>query len=133
MGNKFALHAVGILVLLPTTLAAAFWSLLGVGFSVAFFRTGDHVFASLLLLLAMAAGWFGIVTLWRLYYSFLSDRHPRSNFVVIWAGLACGCVTSLALIATTGGSILFRVVFFGWPLLAVALFLIALVRQPDAA
>ena len=123
MGNNFATHAIGILVIIPTTLVAAFWSLLGVSVALSERPSG------ILVLFALLAGWFGIVTLWQLYHDFLGGE-PHPNILVAWLGLACGCITSLVLIVTSGGSAMFRIVFFGWPLIAAAYFSFGLVRRP---
>lgn len=102
---------------------------MGISFAMDTFQRHEHVIASTVLLAALTAGWFGLVTLWRLYYCLL---HKRTDFNrnVAWAGLAFGCLVSLGLIATTGGTLTFRVVFFDWPLLAAAFFAIVLWRLP---
>lgn len=127
MPNAVALRAVAILVLLPGTLVSGFGSLLGFAFVADSFRRSDHVAAGAVLLVAMAAGWFGLVTSWRLYYGLLRGRTGFDRRVA-WAGLTCGSLVSLGLMVATGGSLNFRIVFFGWPLLAAAFFGIALWR-----
>lgn len=129
MPNTIALRFVAILVLLPSTLVAAFWSLMGIPFAEDALQRRGHAVAGTVLFAALAAGWFGLVTLWRLYYHLLHER-TDFNRNIAWAGLAVGCLVSLALIATTGGTLTFRVVFFGWPLLTAAFFAIVLWRIP---
>lgn len=131
MLRQLALHAVALLVLMPSTLGAAFWSLMGAAFAFKSLSRGEYVNTSLLVLLALAAGWFGIVTLWRTYYG-LANRAPF-NRMLASVGLACGSAVSLALVANTGGTLAFRLLFFGWPLLAVLAFIPPLIRtQPRA-
>ena len=129
MPNIIALRVIAILVLLPSTLVASFWSLFGVVFVVDALERNDRVASGIVLLAAMAAGWFGLITTWRLYYGFLHGR-PSLNLRVAWLGLICGSLTSTGLIATTGGSLAFRIAFIGWPLLGAAFFAMALWRLP---
>jgi len=129
MPSHFALYVIAILVSLPSTLAAAFWTLLGSGFTSDALRRHDHAPAAFALLAAMLAGWFGLVTLWRLHYLLLQGRTDFNRHTA-WAGLACGCLVSLALIAVTGGTLVFRITFFGWPLLGAGYFMFALWRLP---
>ncbi|MNW16775.1 hypothetical protein D3C71_2157470 [compost metagenome] len=39
-----------------------------------------------------------------------------------WWGLACATLFAIGLIATAVGPLMSRIVYFGWPLLAVAFF-----------
>lgn len=74
-------------------------------------------------------GWFGLVTLWHLYYSLL--RGDLSfNRRAAWTGLVCGSLVSVALIVASGGPVVFRLCLFGWPLLASTYFGIVLRRLP---
>lgn len=128
------LRLIAIAVLVPSTLVAGFWSLLGAAWVVDALRRGEHLGTAIALIAAMAGGWFGLVTAWRLYY-----RLRRGDLAfdrrVAWCGLACGALVSIGLIATTGGALLFRLGFFGWPLLAAAFFaaLLWLLSQAAAA
>ncbi|MHC9084047.1 hypothetical protein ACYX7E_03300 [Luteimonas sp. RIT-PG2_3] len=127
--HTIALRSIAIMVLVPSTLAACFWSIPGTMFVVDALQRHEHLRASVALSITMAAGWFGLITAWRLYYDFLRGRLTVSR-PVAWAGLICGSLASLALIMTTGGALAFRIVCFGWPLLAVACFSVALWRRP---
>lgn len=108
-------------VLLPSSLSAAFGSLLGIAWATDALQRGQHAGTAMALMAAMAAGWFGLVTAWRLYYQLLR-REARFDRRIAWSGLASGALVCIGLIATTSGSLLFRIAFFGWPLLAVAFF-----------
>ncbi|MNY53783.1 hypothetical protein D3C86_1895740 [compost metagenome] len=72
-------------------------------------------------LAALVAGWIGLGTCWRLYYCLmrkdLGFDHRRA-----WWGLACATLFAIGLIATAVGPLMSRIVYFGWPLLAVAFF-----------
>ncbi len=119
MQSRILLRLIAIAVLLPSTLGAGFWSMLGFGFVADALLRGEHPVAAALVLLALVAGWVGLGTAWRLYYGLL-----RGDAAVDlrrgWWGLASGALVCIALVAVTSGSLLFRICFFGWPLLAVA-------------
>lgn len=83
----------------------------------------------LMLAIAMILGWFGLVTLWRLYYSLLRGDLSL-NRRAAWTGLACGSLVSVAWIMASGGTVVFRLLFFGWPLLASTYFGVVLRRLP---
>lgn len=110
-------HATGILVLFPSTLVAGIWTLHGVPFVVAGFRRSENVAGCAILLVAMLVGWFGLVTAWRLYHALLNGR-TDFNRRVAWSGLACGSIVSVLLILASNGTLVFRIGFFSWPLLA---------------
>lgn len=129
MPSTIALRLIGFFVLLPSTLGAGFWTLQGIGYVVhAWSRAADTSFACALAI-AMALGWFGLLTLWRLYYSLLRGVLSFSRRTA-WAGLVCGSLVSVALIMASGGTVVFRLSLFGWPLLASAYFGIVLRRLP---
>ncbi|WP_434031654.1 hypothetical protein [[Pseudomonas] boreopolis] len=109
MQNIIANHVVATFVLLPSTLAAGFYSLFGVAFVTDSFRRAEHLSASLVLLVAMTAGWFGLITAWRLYYALSQGRTDFSR-PIAWAGLICGGLRRSA-------SLLLRAdhLFFAWP------------------
>jgi hypothetical protein len=127
--GKPSLYLVAIGVSLPSTMVAAFFTLLGSGFASDALRRNEHTPAALATLAAMLAGWFGLTTLWRLHYRLLQGRLDFDRRVAR-AGLACGSVVSMALVASSGGTLAFRLVFFGWPLLAAAYFAVVLWRLP---
>jgi hypothetical protein len=129
MGSKVALKAIGILVLLPASLVAAFWSLLGVAalFDAIARPNPIYPYRGLALGLVLVAGWFGIVTLWQLYYHHNSDR-PLGNIKARWAGLAIGCCASIALLVAVPGQWL-----AAWPLVATIYFVFRLQAYRAAA
>lgn len=118
MESKFALKTIGIVVLLPTTLVALFWTFLGVLALIDSIARPDaaYPYRGLLLAPVLVAGWFGLTTLWRLYYCFDAHR-PPGNVNVHWAGLLAGCATSIALLLAVPGQLL-----AAWPLIAAIYF-----------
>jgi len=106
--NRLALWATFVLVVLPTTLMSLVGTVLGLGMGK---------FWPVLAL--SSAGWFGVVTLWRLFIGLWRQRPPRSTRV-IWAGLTAGCAVSLLLAVSVHD--IWSAVFFGWPLLAALYF-----------
>lgn len=127
MPHPIVLRLVAIAVLFPSTLGAGFWSMLGFGFVADALLRSQNPGVAGMVLSAIVAGWIGLGTAWRLYYCLL-----RKDFAFdrrrAWWGLASGTLVALSLMAVTSGSLLFRVVFLGWPLLAVAFFGIVLWR-----
>lgn len=106
-------------VLLPTAVVASFFSLLGAAFVWAGLSGDPSIPLSqaVPVALVLAAGWFGISTLFRLYIHFRAcsacPKHPRRAA----AGLVVGTATSVVLAVGSGGSLAFSVVFFGWPVI----------------
>ncbi len=129
MPHRLLLRLMAVAVLLPSTLGAGFGSLLGGAFVADALRRGHALPASAALAVAMAAGWFGLVTLWRLYYRLLRGDAGFSRRTA-WLGLACGSAVSAGSMAVTGGTLPVRIVLFGWPLLGAAFFGAVLWRLP---
>jgi len=120
MPHPLMLRLIAIAVLLPSTLCAAFGTLLGAAWATDALQRGQHLGAAVALVAAMAAGWFGLVTAWRLYYQLLRQQVTLDRRIA-GLGLACGALVAIGLMATTGGALMFRMALFGWPLLAAAL------------
>lgn len=127
MPHPLVLRLVAIAVLFPSTLGAGFWSMLGFGFVADALLRGQRPGAAAIVLAALVAGWLGLGTAWRLYYCLLRQDlafdHQRA-----WWGLASGALVAIGLMAVSGGSLMFRLVFLGWPLLAVLFFAAVLWR-----
>lgn len=70
--------------------------------------------------------------LWHLHYRLLRAQLDFSR-PAAWAGLACGSVVVLALVASSGGALVFRISFFGWPVLAAIYYAVVLWRLPMRA
>ncbi len=95
--SKIATQAIGIFVLLPLSWVAIFLTLAGVPWSLESLgrpNYGEINGAAVLALLA--TGWFGIVTLWHLYYR-ATRGEPVARPQLAWAGLVAGTVTAVAL------------------------------------
>lgn len=121
MPHPLLLRLVAITVLFPSSLAAGFWSLLGLGFVADALLRSQQPGTAALVLAALVAGWVGLGTAWRLYYWLMRKETDFDRGRAAW-GLASGTLVAIGLMATSGGSLMFRLAFFGWPLLAVAFF-----------
>jgi len=119
MRKPLMLRLIAIAVLVPSSLCAAFGTLLGVAWAADALQRGQHLGTALALIAAIAAGWFGLVTAWRLYYQLLRQQVTLERRIA-GLGLACGALVAIGLMATTAGAPMFRLAFFGWPLLAAA-------------
>lgn len=121
-----SLRALGIFVLVPITLAAAFFALLALGKWISFLKSDAASLHDTLMHCAMVAvvvlGCFGVATGWKLYYHFLHFNVPPDWSKLALAGLLCGTTASLVLMSTLAGSLWFRVAVMGWPLIAVISF-----------
>lgn len=128
MFHPFVLRLVAIVVLLPSTLVAGFWSLPGFAFVADALLRSQHPGTAVVVLAALVAGWIGLGTTWRLYYCLLRKElgFDRGR---AWWGLACGTLVSIGLMVTSGSSLVGRIAYFGWPLLAVAFFSAVLWRM----
>ncbi len=113
--NRIALWCTCILVLVPTTLGTLFCSLMGLGRALELLSRSNWRLNALLMLAALCAGWFGVVTLWRLFVGLVRGR-PPSNPPAVWMGLMAGSAVSLSFIVAMND--VWAIVIFGWPLLA---------------
>ena len=127
MRTKILAHLIAFVVIVPSTLVALFYSALGLLFAVDAIRSDEHVGNAVLMLLCLFSGWFGIVALWRAYYLLAGGQRSFSRRF-LWIGFGCGSLVSVALIAMVNGSLVFRALFFGWPMLAVIAFTVMLLR-----
>lgn len=127
MRTKILAHLIAFVVIVPSTLVALFYSALGLLFAVDAIRSDEHVGNAVLMLLCLFSGWFGIVALWRAYYLLAGGQRSISRRF-LWIGFGCGSLVSVALIAMVNGSLVFRALFFGWPMLAVIAFTVMLLR-----
>ena len=120
MSLRLVHKAIAVCVLLPTTLVAMFWTLLGVPALFDAFDNHGAAGASVGLSLALVAGWFGLLTLWRLYRNLGAAQfcERQTNY---WIGLGAGVGASLYLLMTMPGQWL-----AGWPLVAALYFALRL-------
>lgn len=130
--KRVALFIIAFFVMIPTTLVAALSSIFLIGSIINAIRPGHDPTNGLFVIFFMFFGWFGIVTLWRLYHAFLESNSPNVNEPLAWLGLFCGSAASVILVVSAGGTITFKLLFFGWPLIA-AVFFSALLLKPNAA
>ncbi|WP_459746268.1 hypothetical protein [Pseudomonas sp. 3A(2025)] len=125
--RKILVWTTGVLVVLPTLLAACFGTL------VAAARIYEFVFiqgpgiaygigAHLQLLAITVLGWVGLVTLVRLHNHFLRSNAVPAWRRFAWTGLVCGVIACIGLMGWINASLAFRLVFLGWPLIAALVF-----------
>ena len=120
--NRFALWLTFALVVLPTTLASLVGSIFGLGWVLDSVGSSDypmhdrHLVGTVFALALLIAGWFGIVTLWRLFVSLIRGLRPIRR-PAVWAGLLAGSAASICLIFIVNGGAVS--LLFGWPLVAV--------------
>jgi hypothetical protein len=126
--RRVALSIIALLVLLPSTAVSLVCTVFGFAAWSDGPRGGPYLtwFAAPIVLLC---GWFGLISLWQMYFA-LSNRRLTASPKLIWLGLACGCASSAALIYSLGGSLSFKVVLFGWPLLAAVPLGVGFARSP---
>ena len=132
MRTKLLAHLIGFMVLVPSTLVALFYSALGLMFALDSIQRQEHQGNAVLVLSCLVGGWLGIVALWRAYFVLATDQRNFST-TRIWIGFGSGSLVSLMLIGMVNGSLLFRGLFFGWPLLAVVAFTAMLLRHDTRA
>lgn len=133
MRTKLLAQLIGFVVIVPSTLVALFYSALGLMFALESIQRQQHLGSAALVLACLSGGWLGIVALWRAYFV-LGTGLLTFNKTFIWIGFGCGSLVSSTLMGMVNGSLLFRALFFGWPLLAVAAFTAMLLRRRiDAA
>ena len=128
MRTRLLAQLIGFVVIVPSTLVALFYSALGVMFAVDSIQRQEHLGSAALVLTWLTGGWFGIIALWHAYFV-LGTGQPAFSKAFVWTGFGCGSLVSLTLMGMVNGSALFRTLFFGWPLLAVAAFTAMLLRR----
>jgi hypothetical protein len=129
--KKFLLYLVAFLVMVPTTLVAA--PLAFVGLVTAFAAIVEESAASPLAILSLVTfGLFGLASMWLLFFHYLKNtaNPPRSK----WhhCALLGGAAVALTLVVSCAGSLLFRVLFFGWPLIGAVFFFGLLLASREA-
>lgn len=134
MKRKLLVAAVFTLIVVPTALFSAFWSFMG-GALILAALSGDPSVAgnqAAFVTLALVFGWAGIASLWKLSVHFFYNPARPIWFRRSLLGLACGVAVSGVFIATSGGSAEWRLLFFGWPVVAAAVLAILAWRAPHA-
>jgi hypothetical protein len=133
--RRVALWVTLLMVVVPSTVASIGFTALALGQMAKGIEKRDFGVA-LFVPLFVSAGWFGIVTLWRLFVGLSSNELPRSRSVV-WAGLASGCVVDLCLVvdmvAMGSGHRLWEASYIAWPMVAALHYGVAFKRVgPEA-
>jgi hypothetical protein len=128
--RKLLLNLLMIFVLIPTSLGAVFCTLMFALFALpAHSSIANPLIGSTLIVV----GWFGIISLWRLYIHFISTNYAPANSFYYWLGLFFGVAASFDLIISTAGSPFINTLIFGWPLIAAMVFSILLLMSAKRA
>jgi hypothetical protein len=127
--NLAGFHLAAVFLLLPSTLIAAFFSLLAFGGLAMCMEANSGNWICRFLTAALIFGWFGIFSVWNVYYH-LARGSWSMNRPLAWTGLASGAVVALSLSFFIQGSFLFRIALFAWPALIAAVFAFGLLQMP---
>jgi hypothetical protein len=134
MKRKLLIAVVFTFIVVPTALVSAFWSLMGGGMVLAAVLGDPSVrgVGAPGVALLLIGGWFGISALWKLsvHFFYNSTRPARPCF--LFGGLLCGTAVAVSLILSSGGSLEFRLAFFGPPVLAASVLAVLLWRSRNA-
>jgi hypothetical protein len=129
--KKLLLYLIAFLVMVPTTLVAA--PLTFAGLVVAFAAIVEESGRSRLVVLPLVTfGFFGLASMWILFLHYLKNtaNPPRSKWH--YFALLGGSAVALTLVVTCAGSLLSRVLFFGWPLIGAVFFFGMLLASHEA-
>jgi hypothetical protein len=118
MGRSLLLNAVFIFVLLPTAGVAGLFSLFALFLVAAEWQLGsvNHRLRALAFAGVLAAGWWGIASLSRLYLHFRLSTECPPRPIVALAGLVAGTAVSVSL-AIANGPVSFISTLMCWPVL----------------
>ena len=117
--------------MVPTTLVAA--PLTFAGLVVAFAAIVEESATSPLAILSVVTfGFFGLASMWILFFHYLKNtaNPPRSKWH--YCALLGGSAVALILVVSCAGSLLFRALFFGWPLIGAVFFFGMLLANREA-
>jgi hypothetical protein len=118
--RKLILYLIAATVILPTTLAAALTSVIGIPF--AFASIGSRGHGAAMATLALTLGWTGIVVMWKLFFHFRKKELNPSHAYFYCGGLFAGVAVSGFFVFFSGGTLFSRVFIFGWPIIGAAVF-----------
>jgi hypothetical protein len=129
--KKLLLYLITFLVMVPTTPIAALLTLMGL--VAVFAAIVEESAASPLAILSLVTfGFFGLASMWILFFHYLKNtgNPPRSKWQ--HCALLGGAAAALTHVASRAGSLLFRVLFFGWPLIGAVFFFGLLLASREA-
>jgi hypothetical protein len=114
-----------VFVLFPTTVVAGMTTFVGIVYALAMLSEGK-VQIPLTVFTLTTFGTAGIISLWILFLHFFKNKENPSNSLLHSTALLAGAAVSTWFVVYSGGTLLFRLLFFGWPLIGAAYFLILL-------
>jgi hypothetical protein len=117
-----ALFFVGLFILLPTTLVTVVFAPMGVVYALAMLIEHQFEKASILCVV-ITCGSAGVISMWILFIHFKNQSEKSPPSLVHCIALLCGSAVSIWFVIYSGGTLMFRLLFFGWPLLGALYFL----------
>ncbi|POA31816.1 MULTISPECIES: hypothetical protein [unclassified Pseudomonas] len=94
--RRVLLTAIALLVMVPPTMAAAFFGVMGLMVSIPSLLQGD--FSAPLTLPMVVFGWLGVYSGWRIYFGLLRSRPRFGSKVRLMVGLLCGMLAAAVMI-----------------------------------
>jgi hypothetical protein len=133
ISRKIVLDVIEWFVIFPTAIVAAVLGFVGILVALDAFSHDTYGVSPSFMLFLIALGCFGIFTLGKLLNHFRYSVELPPDALYYWFGLLCGSASSIYLVIESGGTLLFNILFFGWPLLAVMVFSIMLIPRSRLA
>lgn len=117
-----SLYIIGLFVLLPTLLLTIIFAPMGAVSALGMFM--EHNFTSAAMLLTVVTcGTIGVRSMCILFFHFKKDTGKPVSAARHCIALLCGSAVSIVFVISFGGTLMFRIFFFGWPLLGALYFL----------
>ena len=116
------LYVVWLFILLPTTLVTVVFAPMGAVYALAMlverqFGTAANLFA------VLTCGSAGVISMWILCFHFKNSAGKSLSAVVHCVALLSASAVSILFVIYSGGTLMFRILFFGWPLMGALYFL----------
>jgi len=116
-----SLYFVGLFILLPTTLVTAIFAPMGAVYALAMLV--EHQFETAAILFAViTCGSAGVISMWILSIHFKNNTEKSLSALAHCMALLGGSAVSIWFVIYSGGTLMFRLLFFGWPVLAALYF-----------
>lgn len=120
--KNVGLYFVGLFILIPATLVTVVLAPMGAVYALAMLV--ERQFGTAAILLAVITfGSAGVISMWILCIHFKNDTGKSLSALVHCVALLCGSAVSIWFVIYSGGTLMFRLIFFGWPVLGALYFL----------
>lgn len=115
--KTLVLRALALLAMVPATLTAVYFSILGIAWLVAGpnHPISNFTTAPLTILFMLIAGWTGVITAWKLYYHFLKSSDPPAWWRQAILGLSFGYIATAMISLFLPTDFLLMLIFVGVP------------------